>query len=640
MSDPSSQDDLEIFRLVAESISDFVVITGTDGRIRYVNRAVIERFGYAADELVGRFARLFLAPQNPPGIIEELRAATAGSGFAGDVLNITKDGEEIWVSLKTAPVVREGRTVAMVAVSRDISERKRFEAELALTRDLALRSDRLKSEFLANVSHEIRTPMNAVIGMNQLLLDSDLSPEQREFASIIGESAASLLGIINEILDLSYVEAGRMRLADEVFELRAVVDDIARMFRTAAKAKSLTLETAVSPEVPGTVIGDAGRVRQVLTNLVGNAFKFTDRGTIRIELAVDRVEDGRVWLAGAVHDTGSGIAADDLERLFEPFVQADGSTTRRHGGTGLGLSIVRRLVQLMGGSVWVESEMGKGSVFRFILAVGESPDSAATPSLPPEEPMITDRRGPVLVVDDSPVNRRVTEHQLVRLGIPCHLVESGGAAVTAAASGGWAAILMDCQMPGVSGYDATAAIRAAESEGRRVPIVAMTAGVEDDDRKRGLEAGMDDVLVKPAAIADLARILGRWLTVSPRSESAHETADGGLEVVFDPSRLERVTRGRSGTQHRLLDLFVDEASELVAEIRQAAERADGEALRDTAHRLRGAALNVGATALAAAAVDLETIASGQAKAPFDAQRLDIVWGQTLERIRSILMESL
>lgn len=594
----------ELLALVTESISDFVVVTDLEGRISHANRAMLERFGYRLEDLRGRLARLLLAPDNPPELVERIRRDTAAGGFTGDVRNVTANGDTFWVSLRTSLVAREGEPAAMVALSRDISQRRLMEQELRSARDLALESARLKAQFLANVSHEIRTPMNAIIGMNRLLLDTDLDVQQREYAAIVAGAAGGLLAIINEILDLSHIETGKLRLVEEVFDPPAEVRDVVRLLGPAATEDGLELTADIAPMVPTTVLGDGGRFRQIVTNLVGNAVKFTDEGKVEVELDAAPGEPGTLRLVCGVRDTGPGIASDQLGRLFEPFVQADGSATRRHGGTGLGLSIVQRLVEMMGGRIEVESEPGRGSMFRFDIAVRR------LPSAPAGTADTTARGGQrVLVADDNPINLLVASGQLTELGLDVVTVAGGEAAIAAVAAGGVDLVLMDCRMPGVDGLEATRRIRAAEGPENRVPVIAMTASSDAGEWDWCRLAGMDGLVCKPSSGEELRHVLERFLTLpaAPQRTAAAPARQPPVAApgLLDHDRLADLERGSPGLARRLADLFQAEAARSLAALQGAAAAGDHGTLRREAHRLGGAAGNVGAAAVRRLVTEIE-----------------------------------
>lgn len=402
---------------------------------------------------------------------------------------------------------------------------------LEAARDQALEASRLKSQFLANVSHEIRTPISSVIGMTELLLDTELSFTQRHFAHLVLQSAQSLLSIINDILDLSKMEAGKIELSSSEFDFDTLVSETLDLLAPTALEKDLALAAEVDPAIPSPVIGDPVRLRQILVNLIGNAVKFTDRGSVKVkaELAGSRGQD--VVVRTAVQDTGIGLSQAAAEKLFQPFVQADGSTTRKYGGTGLGLSICRHLVDLMSGQIGLESQEGKGSTFWFTVALksgsahekrtpavpGASATKANSVSAPVAEPSSgqdsasSAAKPLVLIAEDNPALQELAMRQVKKLGCDVAVVGTGREALEAVARTNCALVLMDCQMPDMDGYAACKAIRQAEENaGRHVPIIAMTAGAMKGDREKCLEAGMDDYLAKPVSLADLKRVLAQW----------------------------------------------------------------------------------------------------------------------------------
>ena len=522
------------FRGLFENVIEGVYQTSPAGAMLAANPALIRMLGYESEE---QFKKVDVARDlyvNPGDRELVLRVFER----TGEVRNMElqlrrKDGGIV-------TVLENGRQVTDPASGQvyyegtlnDISERKRAEQErlrytqeledaqdrlkeqadllrnqseeLRQARDAALAASRLKSEFLANVSHEIRTPMNGVIGMTSLLMSTELSEEQRDYAETVQTSAEFLLSIINDILDFSKMEAGRLSLCPSPFALRPAVTEASSMLAPMAKQKGLDLTCAVAPDVPEVVTGDVGRLKQVLVNLLGNAVKFTDRGRIAVSCVLERESERDVTLRLEVSDTGVGIPAESQSIVFQPFTQVDGSTTRRHGGTGLGLAISKQIVGLMHGDIGVTSTPGEGSTFWFRVRLEKGEVPVAASQVAPSEKTI-------LLAEDHHINQRVAVSLIERRGYPVDVVSNGLQALDAIQRKSYALVFMDCQMPEMDGLAATQELRRRESHGKRTPVVAMTAYAAAEDRDRCLSAGMDDYIAKPVRQEELDRVMQRWL---------------------------------------------------------------------------------------------------------------------------------
>ena len=400
----------------------------------------------------------------------------------------------------------------VVSVYRDMSQK---EAQLSRAMRAAEAASEAKSQFLANMSHEIRTPLNAVLGLNGLLLKSSLDTEQRRHAELVQSSGQLLLSLINDILDLTRIDAGRIELQPISFDPRAVVNEVVSLLQTRAQAQGLALHCSVDPAVPAALTADAVRVRQVLLNLVGNALKFTDRGSVELRVRCDSTADDH-QLVIEVQDTGIGIATEALPHLFDRFTQADATAARRHGGSGLGLAITREIVERMGGTISVRSTPGQGSCFTATLHCLPSGDAPADPqartgfSQTSAWSTLTGADSlRILVAEDNEVNQLLIESLLIHLGHKPSMVANGRQALERAAEGGWDAVLMDMQMPELDGLASTRAIRSLRPPNSEVPIIAMTANAREEDRAACLAAGMNDFVSKPVDVRALQKALAR-----------------------------------------------------------------------------------------------------------------------------------
>ena len=755
-------------RYVIESAGDAIVSIDAEGAIREFNRAAERLFGYTAAEMAGESLTRLI----PERFHEAHRADLHRSLESGerrlrswrnlDLVGLTQDGRELPLEMSFSRFEARGRSF-FTGILRDISHRKQVEAELGAARDRALEASRLKSEFLARMSHEIRTPMNGIIGMTGLLLDTELTAGQRHHAETVRKSADALLTIINDILDFSKIEAGRLRLEPVSFDIMVAVEEVGELLSSAAAEKGLDLIIRIAPDVPRHVVGDPGRIRQILINLANNAIKFTATGHVLLNMEREESADGEVLLRFGVSDTGIGIAEDRLEHIFDKFTQVDASSTRRYGGTGLGLAISRELVTLMGGTLRVMSRLGEGSTFtaRVRLPIGAASPRATTAALElsgvrglivddneinrqvlrerlaswrmraddvasaatalaalraaaaagdPYGVVLTDfempdgdgetlaravrsdpvlrgvpmvlltsvdqpegaehvraagfgaylvkpvrasllmdalltvcgarlegeagemvtqatlmRRGSeraqvepgallhvrVLLVEDNAVNQQVATAMLEQLGARVDVAADGKEALEQVALLPYDLIFMDCEMPEMDGYAATAEIRRREDGGRRIPIVAMTAHAMEGDREQCLAAGMDDYITKPVSPAAIGAVVRRWVRTSGARNAAApaETQPAALDAARIAQLRATLGRGDGAQFRRLVETFLGDTGVRLGELRQCLNRKDAAMVRRLAHTLRGSCLSLGALRMTEVASALERVSA-------------------------------
>lgn len=562
-----------------------------------------------------------LLDEDRAGVIAALEDCLAGGpSYHHEHRMLRLDGGEIWV-LDRGKVVEwdeQGKPQRMVGSIADITDRKRAEFALQAAKEEAEAANRYKSDFLAAMSHEIRTPLNGMLGMVELMQSTELSSRQLHFTDTIVSSGKHLLGVIEDILDFSRIEANRLDVSSEPFDLRQVVKDVTGLFIEQAQKKGLALQLRVDESIVGRVMGDPHRLRQVLINLLGNALKFTEDGSVIVRLEAATLEHERIEIRFQVQDTGIGISEAAQRRIFEAFSQADSSTTRRFGGTGLGLSIASNLVHLMDGELQLHSEPGLGSVFSFQLpftrVVGEEDSEADRVVLDQVSHVLA---GQVLLVEDHPVNREVACEMLEQIGLQVTAVADGEAALDALERGSFNLVLMDLHMPGLNGLETSEKIRERErinASGEHIPIVALTADVVEDVKERCHNAGMDDYLSKPVTLFDLRRVVRRWVPSSTHEgvEEPVQLADDAGEVGrLDRNRLAQLQKGSAPGREplliRLIDLFESSAAESLEGMEQAIGAGDSKALFELAHALKSASANVGAKRVSSLALQLETL---------------------------------
>jgi PAS domain S-box-containing protein len=562
------------------------------------------------------------------------------------------NGRDRFLFFDAAPIRdNDGTIIAAIETLRDITDRKQMEEDLRRAKEAAEESNRLKSDFLANMSHEIRTPLNGVIGMTELLADTELSRNQQEYVQTVKSSAKSLMTIINDILDFSKIEARRLDLEQVPFSLRDSMGDIMQTLAFRASEKGLELAYHFLPDVPDMVVGDPGRLRQVVVNLVGNAVKFTERGEIVVSVNMEQNREDESLVHFVVTDTGIGIQTEQQTRIFEAFTQADASTTRKYGGTGLGLSISARLIELMGGRIWVESSEGKGSAFHFTVQFGlqKGPVVRQIPKKPEhlQAPRQTLREvgGPlrILLVEDNSVNQKIAVSMLAKRGHAVIVAENGKEALAALEERNdkpFDLILMDVQMPVIGGLKATMLIREQEKgTAGHIPIIALTAHAMKGDRELCLKAGMDGYVTKPLRIENLLTVMKSVISAKPvtydvatRKQQTREENNN----AFDQKQALVCVDGDLELLREVVAIFWEECPHLLAGIDDAIISGDAVALERTAHRLKGSVGNFGARKVYDLALKLETM--GKTGDLANADKASAELREALERLREPLDE--
>ena len=625
-----------------------VSITDLDGRITYANDRFCDITGYRREELLGHNHRIINSGLQPAAFFENLwQVITSGQVWRGEICNRNRAGELYWVSATIVPLLDEkGRPEQYIAIRTDITERVRAERALGeLNQDLETKilrrtealeeatqmaslANRAKSDFLSNMSHEMRTPMNSILGMSFLALRASPQPKVREYLRHINDSGKFLLELISNILDFSKIEAGKLDLESVDFSMPSVYTGVVSLLEETARQKGVRIETDLDPALDGTLRGDPLRVRQILLNFVSNAVKFSSQGCITLVGRIVAEDAKGVDFRLEVRDQGIGMTEEQAHHLFQPFHQADASTTRRFGGTGLGLAICRKLAELMGGRVGVTSELGAGSTFWFEARLQRGSGLLVKPS-EADDVDFEQRWGQalqgtrILVVDDNPLNQMVASELLRAAGAEVVLAGDGQKALETLAELDVDCVLMDVQMPMMDGLEATRRIR-LNPQWTGLPVIAMTANARREDHADCLAAGMDDFVTKPVVPESFYATVSEWIHKSSRVRSGQRPAAVEAEEstraavvapqalrqwdeveLLDPQALGSLTRNNTGMRRQIIDIFESMMDKTVLELAQALDSRDAAQLADLGHKAKSSAASLGAAALSSRCHGLE-----------------------------------
>ncbi len=623
-----TQEKARLLEAAIVNAKDGVIITDANlerpgPEILYVNTAFTRMTGYEPEEVIGKSPRMLQADDTDKRILEELRATLqSGKAFTGELKNYTKDGIAYWIDISIVPVKNEdGEITHFAAIQRDITSRKAFETELTINREAAEVASRAKGDFLANMSHELRTPMNGIIGLSDLLKDMNLMPEQLELAEAISSSSRNLLILLNDILDLSKIEANELTLEHVPFDLRRAVDQTIDLLKPIASRKGVSLESAINPIVPEWIYGDPIRLQQIMNNLISNAIKFTEQGYVRLDITSIKDGAGDPVLHMRVEDSGIGIPQEKQESVFNKFTQADVSTARKYGGTGLGLSITKQLVEMMGGEIRLDSVESKGTTFYVDIPV-EQASSQDQRNDKKDGGYAFNTDSKILVVDDHPVNLLFMRKVLKKLGFAdVDEGRSGREALNYFKTGDYDLIFMDCQMPEMDGFEASEHIRDMEGDSiGAIPIIAVTADAMKGARERCIDAGMNDYISKPIDVEKLTHILSRWLpsnkhegTVADgldddnaRQERAGLNIEPGDDIPIDLEHFMFMFEDCDKAEIKeMADLFIEQAELSLIALLEHCLDGEQEEWRKAAHKLKGSAANMGAKDLSSVCLEAE-----------------------------------
>ncbi len=608
------------FRSYIDNSPDGIFVTDENGRCLEVNPATTTITGYSQEELLEMSIFDLTPPESLETAHHHLHALKDHNFASREFEFLNKNGKRCWWSIDAVKL----SATRYLGFTKDITNRRQTEEQLYQAMTAAEAANLAKSRFLANMSHEIRTPMNSMIGLIELMLRTELTREQREYADLIKLSGQNLVLLISDILDLAKIEAHKIELETRDFDLQTEITDTIKLFSLSAQEKGLTLSAQVDPDVPLLLQGDVRRLCQILNNILGNAIKFTANGSVLLNIRKEAEDAEQTILRFLVTDTGIGIAADKLEAIFEPFTQADNSTTRQYGGTGLGLTIANQLVELMGGTIGVESVEEKGTTFWFTAVLAKQnplllpdplPLGEKTTAFPKrEEAGGRNTRIPrILLAEDDPINQQMTKVFLTKSGYHVDVANNGREVLKLLEEKDYSLVLMDCMMPALSGYETTAIIRNPASAVRNhaIPVIALTANAMQESRNDCLAAGMDDYLAKPIEVAKVLAVMEKWVSLDlfQGGKTSRDTEfSPPADVIFDIEEFVSRAMGDLELSRYVASVFMENAPAYIDAIRAALTAEDASALRQSAHKLKGAAATMALQQLSETAGLLEELA--------------------------------
>ncbi len=617
----------EILSQMADYTTDAIVITHAPSdndviwpKIVYVNKSFTQLTGYSYEEAVGQSPMFLQGLKTDKKTMDRITQALRDKkSISVEILNYSKDGHEYWVEANLSPIFcpESDECTYFLATERDITERKNAESQLIKAISKAEAATIAKSEFLANMSHELRTPMNGILGLTEILQGGELTEDVRECVDAIHSSGMSLLSIVNDILDLSKIEAKELEIEKYPFKIKDTLKNIKDVTSLSAARKNLNYDINLNMNVPDWLMGDGKRIQQIIFNLVGNAIKFTENGGISVSIDWKDISSSSS-LVIQVQDTGIGIPDEFHKHLFNKFSQADTSISRKFGGTGLGLAITKYLVEMMGGTIGFTSKVNHGTIFYVSIPINVAPKQDIFQS----EIKVSNENSLVgvdlqhihaLIVEDHPINQMLAIKWLKKLGIKnVHSALNGFESLTLLRNNAYDFILMDCQMPELDGYETTSLIRDMEKQMHtRTPIIAMTANAMLGEREKCLMAGMDDYLSKPLNFSEFQSCIAKWVGASPSpdtsadqsTKSESNTLDSSVPV--DLSRLNEFTEGDKDTENMVINLFLETAYESFDRLKCAQLSEESEEWSKAAHSFKGASGNLGAVTLHAICSDAE-----------------------------------